>query len=63
MSQVHIRRICFLYFSTYETVVYLRGGPLARSLLGNQTDSATCDVSVLSDEDGAWYGRVRELPL
>ena len=60
MPQVTIRRICYLYFSTYETVVYVRGGPLARSLFGNRTDSATCDVSVLSDEDGAWYGRVRK---
>ena len=60
MSQVTIRRICYLYFSTYETVVYVRGGALAQSLFGNRTDSATCDVSVLSDEDGAWYGRVRQ---
>lgn len=38
---------------------YVRAGRLAGSLFGNMTESATCDVSVLSDEDGVWYGRVR----
>ncbi len=58
MSQVTIRRLCYLYFSPFDTVVYIRGGRLAGALFGNRTESAVCDVSVLSEEDGAWYGRV-----
>ena len=48
-----------MYSSAYETVDYVRGGRLAGSLFGNMTEAATCDVSVLSHEDGVWYGRVR----
>lgn len=58
LIQVTVRRICYLYHAPYDTVVYVRGGRLAGTLLGNSTEAAVCDVSVRSDEDGIWYGRV-----
>ena len=57
--QVTFRRIAYLYSSAYETVEYVWGGHLPGRLFGNLTEAATCDVSVLSHEDGIWYGRVR----
>ncbi|GLI62856.1 hypothetical protein VaNZ11_005585 [Volvox africanus] len=61
LCQVTVRWICYLYYAPYETVVYVRGGRLAGTLFGNRTEAAVCDVSVRSDEDGVWYGRVQLL--
>lgn len=57
--QVTIKRLCYLYCALSDTVTYVRGGRLAASLFGNKGMPPACDVSVRSDEDGTWYGRVR----
>ncbi|GLI60876.1 hypothetical protein VaNZ11_003094 [Volvox africanus] len=61
LCQVTVRQICYLYYTPYETVVYVRGGRLTGTLFGNRTEAAVCDVSVRSNEDGVWYGRVQLL--
>ncbi|GIM15903.1 hypothetical protein Vretimale_18636 [Volvox reticuliferus] len=61
LCQVTFRRVCYLYFAPYDTVTYVRGGRIAGALFSNNTQPTVCDVSMRSDEDGAWYGRVQLL--
>ncbi|GIL42518.1 hypothetical protein Vafri_12020 [Volvox africanus] len=58
LCQVTFRRICYLHFAPHDTVTYVHGGRLARALFSNHTQLAVYDVSVWSDEDGAWHGQV-----